>query len=97
VTVRLAVRVGTGADFAVICVVRLTVLVVVSAVAAASGVSETVAVGSAATGGASTVGAGVGVATGAGSVGTGCASCARTGVEQSARAAAIAGRALARA
>jgi hypothetical protein len=43
------------------------------------------------------VGVGVGVTTGAGSVVTGCACCAPAGVDESARAAAIAGRALARA
>jgi len=41
-------------------------------------------------------GVGAGWLTGAVSVGTGCASCARSGVDENARAAAIAGRALVR-
>jgi hypothetical protein len=80
---RLAVVVATGAASGVVAIVS------------AVGVLDSVVVGVA-----SVVGGGSGVVAGAGSV-TGCvcgtASCAKLGVEESARAAAIAGRALARA
>ena len=102
VTVRLAVVAGFGAPGLAVRTIR-TVLafVVVADDAEASGV--TVALGSGVTGGVSVVvtgeasaaGGGLGVATGAGSVG--CTAWASKGVEESARAAAIAGRARVRA
>jgi len=81
---------------AVTCVraVRLTVGVAVLVVVDVS-VAGAVASGAGASG--SVAGAAGAVVAGAGSVGTGCASWARTGVEESAKAAAIAGRALVRA
>jgi hypothetical protein len=95
-------RVGVAAGLAaVVRVERLAVVVV--ATGAASGVVAVSVVGvldSVVVGAASVVGGGSGVVAGAGSV-TGCvcgtASWAKLGVEESARAAAIAGRALARA
>ena len=103
VTVRLAVVAGFGAATLAVRTVR-TVLVFVVVVADDAEASRvTVALGSGVTGGvsvvvtgeASTAGGGLGVATGAGSVG--CTAWASKGVEESARAAAIAGRARVRA
>ena len=96
------VRTGAGAGFAVAWTVCLTVFVlavvvdgaVVEVVSGAGLVS--VVDGAVASGVGAGAGVGVGVAAGAvGSVVTGWACCATSGVDESARAAAIAGRALA--
>jgi hypothetical protein len=80
------------------CVVCLTVCVTVlvagALVSAAGNVLVSTVDGAVCSG--AGAGAGVGVAGGAVSVVTGCACCAAIGVDESARAAAIAGRALAR-
>jgi len=81
--IRVTVRVCAGLAWRVVVVVDTDVVVLVSLVA--GGVSGV-------TGGASTVGGGLWVVTGAGSVG--CVCCPIAGVEESATAAAIAGRAL---
>jgi hypothetical protein len=75
---------GAAVGFAVAARVVRTVLVVVVVVSVVTGVDSGAVAGSA-------------VVAGGGSLGTGCASWASKGVEESARAAAIAGRALARA
>ena len=84
---------GLAAAVRVVCVtVRVLTVAVLAGVSAATGVSTLV---SAVTEEVSAVTGGAVVVTGTGSVG--CTSCASEGVEESARAAAIAGRALVRA
>jgi hypothetical protein len=78
-------------------VLVVTVFVVGVLVSAAGKVLVSIVVGAAVSGVGDGMGAGVGVTTGAGSVVTGLACWAAIGVDESARAAAIAGRALVRA
>ena len=88
---------GLAAATCVVCLtVCVTVLVAGALVSAVGKLLVSTVDGAACSGTGVGDGAGVGVAEGAVSVVTGCASWAASGVDESARAAAIAGRALAR-
>ena len=82
-------------DACVLAEVLMSVAAGVESVAVGAGVVDASAAGAVSAG--TGAGAGAGATEGAGSDGTGCACCASTGVVESAKAAAIAGRALARA